>query len=42
LAGTAAALAVQRQQTPRSLSVLELKDILRKNNFKTCQADAKK
>ena len=41
VAGTAAALAVQKQQMPRSLSVSVLKDALRKNGFKTCQADPK-
>lgn len=39
VAGTAAALAVHKQQMPRSLSVSELKEILRKNGFRTCQAD---
>jgi len=41
VAGTAAALAVQKQQMPRSLSVSELKEVLRKNGFRTCQTDTK-
>ncbi len=41
VAGTAAALAVQKQQMPRALSVSELKNVLRKGGFKTCQADRK-
>ncbi len=41
VAGTAAALAAQKQQTARSLAVAELKEILRRNGFKTSQADTK-
>ena len=41
VAGTAAALAVQKHKTPRSLSVAELKKTLRGNGFKTSQEDTK-
>jgi len=39
--GTAAALGVQKEQMPRSLAVAELKEVLRKNGFRTSQGDAK-
>jgi hypothetical protein len=41
VAGTAAGLAVQKQQTPRSLIIMELKETLRKNGFHTSQTDMK-
>lgn len=41
VAGTAAALAVAKQQVPRSLPVEVLKNTLRQNKFRTCQADSR-